>query len=181
MSAALPSAPPKNPQIFHIVWTAVQSPQNSIFSISLYYSTEPHKILHFIKCIETTKKKYLKNIPYFLGKVIYFWFSNILSTFCHIFALFGAFRLDFASGASSKKIFRWGPKILPIFYYWKPTFFKYFVSYFLRFEERRSPPALPDFSERRSRSRSLFFFRAPLALALAILRAPLSNTLEISN
>ena len=53
--------------------------------------------------------------------------------------------------------------------------FNILKSYFLRFEERRSPLALPDFSERRSRSRSLFFFRAPLALALAILGAPLAS------
>ena len=64
-----------------------------------------------------------------------------------------------------------------------------FKNYFLNFSERRSALALPDFSERRSRSRSLFFFRAPLALALAILGAPLasgalwaalSNTLDFS-
>ena len=70
--------------------------------------------------------------------------------------------------------FHFKVKLLKVSLSWLENF-NILKSYFLRFEERRSPLALPDFSERRSRSRSLFFFRAPLALALAILGAPLAS------
>ena len=70
--------------------------------------------------------------------------------------------------------FHFKVKLLKVSLSWLENF-NILKSYFLRFEERRSPLALTDFSERRSRSRSLIFFRAPLALALAILGAPLAS------